>query len=95
MFTCRQNGRSYLGILDDVQISLSVLNIPFTDTDNIVLPKILCSLSLCAKAVKYLTGLYVSKLAYLSMQTLGINCLYVEGASEVHPLSVAKVFCDL
>ncbi|XP_021819383.1 uncharacterized protein LOC110761254 isoform X2 [Prunus avium] len=57
----RQNGRSYLGILDDVQSSFSVLNIPFTDIDNI---------------------------------TLGINCLYVEGASEVHPLSVAKVTLD-
>ncbi|CAL8102264.1 unnamed protein product [Prunus armeniaca] len=32
----RQNGRSYLGNLDDVQSSFSVLNIPFTDTDNIV-----------------------------------------------------------
>lgn len=95
MFTCRQNGRSYLGILDDVQGSFSVLNIPFMDIDDIVLPKILCSLSLCAKAVKYLTALYISKLAYLSMQTLGINCLYVEGASEVHPLSVAKLFCYL
>ncbi|VVA24792.1 PREDICTED: S9 family peptidase [Prunus dulcis] len=57
----RENGRSYLGILDDVQGSFSVLNIPFTDIDNI---------------------------------TLGINCLYVEGASEVHPLSVAKVTLD-
>ncbi|KAH0989901.1 hypothetical protein GBA52_001384 [Prunus armeniaca] len=64
----RQNGRSYLGNLDDVQSSFSVLNIPFMDTDNIVLPKILCSLR--------------------------INCLYVEGASEVHPLSVAKVTLD-
>lgn len=33
-----------------------------------------------------------SEFSCLSMQTLGINCLYVEGASEVHPLSVAKVF---
>ncbi|OMO74886.1 hypothetical protein COLO4_26452 [Corchorus olitorius] len=31
----RQNGRSYLGILDDAQGSLSPLNIPFTDIDNI------------------------------------------------------------
>lgn len=31
----RQNGRSYLGNLDDVQSSFSVLNIPFMDTDNI------------------------------------------------------------
>ncbi|PRQ27606.1 putative bleomycin hydrolase transcription factor WD40-like family [Rosa chinensis] len=57
----RKNGRSYLGIVDDIQGSLSLLNIPFTDIDNI---------------------------------TLGFNCLYVEGASEVHPLSVAKVTLD-
>ncbi|KAH7567372.1 hypothetical protein JRO89_XS07G0060200 [Xanthoceras sorbifolium] len=31
----RQNGRSYLGILDDVEGSLSLLDIPFTDVDNI------------------------------------------------------------
>ncbi|GLT47022.1 hypothetical protein SLA2020_207440 [Shorea laevis] len=31
----RQNGRSYLGILDDAQHSLSLLDIPFTDIDNI------------------------------------------------------------
>ncbi|KAK1554086.1 hypothetical protein Q3G72_007691 [Acer saccharum] len=31
----RQNGRSYLGILDDVEGSLSLLDIPFTDIDNI------------------------------------------------------------
>lgn len=35
------------------------------------------------------------KFACLSTQTLGINCLFVEGASEVLPLSVAKVFCNL
>ncbi|KAM1134065.1 hypothetical protein ACFX19_043945 [Malus domestica] len=57
----RQKGRSYLGILDDVHGSLSLLNTPFTDIDNI---------------------------------TLGINCLYVEGASEVHPSAVAKVTLD-
>ncbi|BBG95280.1 alpha/beta-Hydrolases superfamily protein, partial [Prunus dulcis] len=57
----KNNGRSYLGILDDAQGSLSLLNIPFTDIDNI---------------------------------TLGINCVYVEGASEIDPLSVAKVTLD-
>ncbi|KAM1312889.1 uncharacterized protein LOC126603532 [Malus sylvestris] len=57
----RQKGRSYLGILDDAQGSLSLLNTPFTDIDNI---------------------------------TLGINCLYIEGASEVQPLAVAKVTLD-
>ncbi|GAV69030.1 Peptidase_S9 domain-containing protein [Cephalotus follicularis] len=57
----RQNGRSYLGILDDGQSSLSLLDIPFTDIDNI---------------------------------TAGSHCLYVEGASGVHPSSVAKVTLD-
>ncbi|XP_050365718.1 uncharacterized protein LOC126784289 [Argentina anserina] len=57
----RKSGRSYLGILDDVEGSLSLLSIPFTDINNI---------------------------------TLGINSLYVEGASEVHPLSIAKVTLD-
>lgn len=33
---CRQNGRSYLGILDDVESSFSLLDIPFTDINNIV-----------------------------------------------------------
>ncbi|XP_039056115.1 uncharacterized protein LOC120198953 [Hibiscus syriacus] len=33
--TYRQNGRSYLGILDDVQGPFSQLDIPFTDIDNI------------------------------------------------------------
>ncbi|XVF74161.1 hypothetical protein PTKIN_Ptkin13bG0038100 [Pterospermum kingtungense] len=53
----RQNGRSYLGILDDMQGSISLLDIPFTDIDNI---------------------------------TSWNNYLYVEGASAVHPSSVAK-----
>ncbi|KAK9270192.1 hypothetical protein L1049_025768 [Liquidambar formosana] len=57
----RQNGRSHLGILDDVQSSLTLLDIPFTDITNI---------------------------------SSGIHCLYIEGASSVHPLSVAKVSLD-
>ncbi|KAJ6391136.1 hypothetical protein OIU77_025184 [Salix suchowensis] len=57
----RKNGRSFLGILDDVQSSLSLLDIPFTDIDNI---------------------------------TSWNRCLYVEGASAVHPSSVAKVHLD-
>lgn len=57
----RKKGRSYLGVLDDVQSSLSPLEIPFTDINNIV---------------------------------FGGNCLYIEGASAVHPLSVAKVPLD-
>ncbi|XP_057986842.1 uncharacterized protein LOC110640795 isoform X2 [Hevea brasiliensis] len=57
----RQKGRSYLGILDCAQSSLSLLDIPFTDIDNI---------------------------------TSGHRCLYVEGASAVHPSSVAKVNLD-
>nr|XP_034887485.1 uncharacterized protein LOC118028071 isoform X5 [Populus alba]TKS01482.1 uncharacterized protein D5086_0000172950 [Populus alba] len=57
----RQNGRSFLGILDDVQSSLSLLDIPFTDINHI---------------------------------TSRNHCLYVEGASAVHPSSVAKVNLD-
>lgn len=38
---CRQQGKSYLGIIDDVKGSkLTVLDIPFTDIDNIVIFKI-------------------------------------------------------
>lgn len=57
----REKGRSYLGVLDDAQSSLSLLDIPFTDISNI---------------------------------TFGRNCLCIEGASSVHPLSVAKVTLD-
>jgi dipeptidyl aminopeptidase/acylaminoacyl peptidase len=57
----RQQGRSYLGIVDDVQSTISVLDIPFTDVDNI---------------------------------TSADRCLYVEGASGIHPTSVAKVTLD-
>ncbi|KAK3039385.1 hypothetical protein RJ639_027634 [Escallonia herrerae] len=55
---CRQNGSSYLGVLDDAKSTLSILDVPFTDISNI---------------------------------TSGLQCLYVEGASAVHPLSIAKV----
>ena len=47
MITCRQNGRSYLGILDVVNGSLSALDIPFTDINNIVPSKNLYPLSYC------------------------------------------------
>ncbi|KAI4336946.1 hypothetical protein L6164_015414 [Bauhinia variegata] len=58
----RQRGRSYLGIIDNQQSStLTVLDIPFTDINNI---------------------------------TSGNGCLYVEGASAIHPSSVAKVILD-
>ncbi|KAG5001974.1 hypothetical protein GLYMA_08G315400v4 [Glycine max] len=58
----RQQGKSYLGIIDDVKGSkLTVLDIPFTDIDNI---------------------------------TSSNNYLFVEGASAVHPSSVAKVTLD-
>ncbi|XP_052200679.1 uncharacterized protein LOC127807097 [Diospyros lotus] len=59
--TYRQNGRSFLGILDDAYSTLAVLDIPFTDINNI---------------------------------TSGIHCLYIEGASAIHPLSIAKVTLD-
>lgn len=57
----RQKGRSYFAILDDVLNSLSVLDIPFTDINNIV---------------------------------SGEHYLIIEGASAVHPLSIAKVTLD-
>ncbi|KAK6160739.1 hypothetical protein DH2020_004120 [Rehmannia glutinosa] len=55
------NGRSYLGILDVTQSKISLLDVPFTDINNI---------------------------------TSSPDCLYVEGASAVHPLSIAKVILD-
>ncbi|KAF9622679.1 hypothetical protein IFM89_032600 [Coptis chinensis] len=58
----RQKGKSFLGILDDSQKSLSVLDVSFTDINNIV---------------------------------SGSNCLYLEGASATHPLSIAKVTLDV
>ncbi|CAN4103762.1 unnamed protein product [Withania somnifera] len=57
----RENGKSYLGVLDVTQGKISVLDIPFTDINNI---------------------------------TSGVHSLYVEGASAVHPLSIAKVTLD-
>ncbi|GAA0171475.1 serine protease [Lithospermum erythrorhizon] len=53
----RKNGRSHFGVIDAVQSTLSLLEIPFTDLKNI---------------------------------TATPNCLYVEGASAVQPLSIAK-----
>lgn len=35
--TCRMNGRSYLGIVDVMQSKLLLLDIPFTDINNIVI----------------------------------------------------------
>ncbi|KAL3514539.1 hypothetical protein ACH5RR_027256 [Cinchona calisaya] len=57
----RKNGKSYLGILDAVQSTLSPVDIPITDIYNI---------------------------------TSGLDCLNIEGASGVHPLSIAKVTLD-
>ncbi|KAK7316755.1 hypothetical protein RJT34_00455 [Clitoria ternatea] len=57
----RQQGKSYFGIIDEQGSKLTLLNIPFTDLNNI---------------------------------TAGNDCLYVEGASGVHPSSVAKVTLD-
>ncbi|KAK1302399.1 hypothetical protein QJS10_CPB12g01396 [Acorus calamus] len=56
--TYRQNGNSYLGILDEIEKSMTLLDVPFTSIGNIV---------------------------------SGSNCLYIEGASASHPLSLAKV----
>ncbi|KAM3221531.1 hypothetical protein P3L10_020801 [Capsicum annuum] len=57
----RENGKSYLGVLDVPQGKLSVLDIPFTEINNI---------------------------------TSGFHSFYVEGASAVHPSSIAKVTLD-
>lgn len=57
----RKKGSSYLGILDVAMSMISLLDIPFTDINNI---------------------------------TSGLDCLYVEGASAVLPLSIAKVILD-
>ncbi|KAH7850529.1 hypothetical protein Vadar_034398 [Vaccinium darrowii] len=59
--TYRKNGRSSFGVLDEVHSTLSPLDIPFTDINNI---------------------------------TSGFHCLYIEGASAVCPLSIAKVTLD-
>ncbi|KAI3895891.1 hypothetical protein MKW98_025682 [Papaver atlanticum] len=56
-----QSGKSYLGILDDAQNSLTVVDVPFTDIGNVV---------------------------------SGSDCIYVEGATGVLPLSIAKVTLD-
>jgi len=97
MFGFRQNGRSFLGILDDVQSSLSLLDIPFTDINHMVLPQILfspvCSLNEKPLA-RTLKMIYLS-CASLPMQTSWNRCLYVEGASAIHPSSVAKVLQDV
>ncbi|URE38638.1 Dienelactone hydrolase family [Musa troglodytarum] len=59
--TYRQNGRSYIGILDSVKGSFLSLDIHLTDIGNIV---------------------------------FGSCCLYMEGASATHPLSIVKVTLD-
>ncbi|KAL9263883.1 hypothetical protein AKJ16_DCAP16174 [Drosera capensis] len=82
--TYRQNGRSYLGVLDDSQFSLQLLDIPFTDISNIVL------LLLCAVDSEGIKRTLLT-LFFLFLQTSGKNSLFIEGASAVHPLSVAKV----
>ncbi|KAI0499089.1 hypothetical protein KFK09_019990 [Dendrobium nobile] len=57
----RLNGRSYLGILNDVDGSYSALDTPFTDVGNVV---------------------------------AGSNCLFIEGASASHAVSVVKITLD-
>ncbi|KAM7474911.1 hypothetical protein LguiB_022154 [Lonicera macranthoides] len=59
--TYRQNGKSYLGIIDEVQNSLLVVDVPFT---------------------------------YISNVISGEHFLYIEGASALHPSSLAKVVFD-
>ncbi|XP_020588932.1 uncharacterized protein LOC110030530 isoform X2 [Phalaenopsis equestris] len=57
----RQNGRSFLGILNHVKGSYSALDTPFTDVGNIV---------------------------------AGSNCIFIEGASATHPISIVKITLD-
>lgn len=90
VFGCRQNGRSYLGILDDAQHSLSLLDIPFTDIDNIVHPKSLSLQVLVLKLMRKSTDGYVI-CPLLVVQSSWKHTLIVEGASATHPSSVAKV----
>lgn len=84
---------SYLGIVDVTQSKTLPLDIPFTDINNIVINISLCSVSFHPyfqdKLVEYTVGLL--KFIPIYMQQSGLDCLYVEGASASHPLSIAKV----
>ncbi|KAG2394639.1 uncharacterized protein HKW66_Vig0079860 [Vigna angularis] len=91
LVVCRQQGKSYLGIIDDEPDSkLTLLDIPFTDIDNIVISKIV-SLFLFLWSKSILEMHYQSYCAITPLQTSGNDCLYVEGASAVSSSSVAKV----
>ncbi|KAJ0687176.1 putative bleomycin hydrolase [Helianthus annuus] len=80
--TYRQKGRSYLAIVDKNKSTLSVLESPFTDLMNIVISVHLVLDRSCLTGLSVVTG------------TSGVQCLYVEGASGVHPMSIAKVSLD-
>lgn len=86
----RKQGNSYLGIIDGVQSSkLTVLDIPFTDIDNIVRFKVVSLFCVCLN--RFMERNTNLSCAIMPLQTSGNDCLYVEGASAVHPSSVAKV----
>lgn len=87
--TCRMNGRSYLGIVDVTKSKISLLHIPFTDINNIVIALHDVLFHLILKISKCTLELFKRTHAY--MQISGHDCLYVEGASASHPLSIAKV----
>ena len=51
----RQHGRSYLGVLGDGQSSPSLLDIPFSDIDNIVLSQ--SSLPFSQRSIVHVSGM--------------------------------------
>jgi len=84
----RQQGRSYLGVLDCDSRSVSLLDIPFSDLSNVVCIQILIT---SLKILVYLFVLYI--LACCSIwQVAGDDYFYIEGASASIPLSIAKVY---
>lgn len=87
---CRQKGKSYLGLIDDMQGSkLTLLDIPFTDIENIVIFTIFSFPFFGSKLIfSHNNNL---NCAIMPLQTSGTDYLFVEGASGVHPSSVAKV----
>jgi len=87
----RQQGRSYLGVLDCDSHSVSLLDIPFSDLSNVVCIKILNT------SLKILVYLFVLWSIYWLVtcsiwQVAGDDYFYIEGASASIPLSIAKVY---
>ena len=87
----RQQGRSYLGVLDCDSRSVSLLDIPFSDLSNVVCIQILIT------SLKILVYLFVLWSIYWLVtcsiwQVAGDDYFYIEGASASIPLSIAKVY---